>query len=306
MVCLVVHISLVSYSVVHLSYGVRDWDFPPENYIPLAKLVAAGHPFMLIAIIWSKTAFGVTLLRITDGWMKRTVWFLIITTNIFLGFSILIFYVQCRPVQATWDPRVKGVCWDRDAVIKYHIFSGAYSAAADFALALLPWRLVWHLQMRTKEKVGVGIAMSMGIFAGVASIIKTYELRNLYSGTLYDTISLMYWGPIETAAIMVASSIPVLRVLVRQVRSSAKQYYLADERTDCEGTGPKRKVAVLSRNQSRDDDRSDKSILDQATGGVLVTHEVSISSPDPKDQDSLGGYEMDVLQDCHIPANGHA
>ena len=38
-----------------------------------------------------------------------------------------------------------------------------YSAGTEFALALLPWKLIWKLQMKRKEKVGVAIAMSMGI-----------------------------------------------------------------------------------------------------------------------------------------------
>lgn len=38
-----------------------------------------------------------------------------------------------------------------------------YSAIMDFSLALIPWRLVWNLQMRPAEKVGVGIAMSLGL-----------------------------------------------------------------------------------------------------------------------------------------------
>lgn len=33
----------------------------------------------------------------------------------------------------------------------------------DFILALLPWRIIWGLQMKKKEKVGVALAMSMGI-----------------------------------------------------------------------------------------------------------------------------------------------
>ena len=33
----------------------------------------------------------------------------------------------------------------------------------DFVLALLPWKLIWKLQMKRKEKVGVALAMSMGI-----------------------------------------------------------------------------------------------------------------------------------------------
>ena len=38
-----------------------------------------------------------------------------------------------------------------------------YSAGTEFALALLPWKVIWNLQMKRKEKVGVAIAMSMGI-----------------------------------------------------------------------------------------------------------------------------------------------
>jgi hypothetical protein len=33
----------------------------------------------------------------------------------------------------------------------------------DIALALLPWQTIWKLQMKKREKIGVAIAMSMGI-----------------------------------------------------------------------------------------------------------------------------------------------
>lgn len=39
----------------------------------------------------------------------------------------------------------------------------ACSAFCDFALALLPWRLLLRFNMFNKEKIGVAIAMSMGI-----------------------------------------------------------------------------------------------------------------------------------------------
>ena len=33
----------------------------------------------------------------------------------------------------------------------------------DIALALLPWKLIWGLQMKKTEKMGVAVAMSCGI-----------------------------------------------------------------------------------------------------------------------------------------------
>ncbi|KAH7190701.1 hypothetical protein BKA60DRAFT_613140 [Fusarium oxysporum] len=262
--CLAVYISLVSYSVVHLNYGARDWDFPSKNLVPLVKLVAVGHPFMLTSIIWSKTAFGVTLLRITNGWMKWTVWFLIITTNIVLGLSILFFYVGCRPIQASWDPTVKGICWG-GAAIKYHIFSG-------------------------DEKEGEGRRWDCHEYGYL-----TYKLQDLYSGSQYDGVSVTYWSAVEAATTMIAASIPVLRVLVGHVRSSARQYHRTGE-----GTGSRRRslnhmVTLGAREQGQGDNQSDKSILNLAAGGVIIAHEVSDNYPDHRDQDSLGEYEMDTL-----------
>lgn len=39
----------------------------------------------------------------------------------------------------------------------------AYSAATDFTLALLPWAILWNLQMKRREKFGVAVAMSLGV-----------------------------------------------------------------------------------------------------------------------------------------------
>jgi hypothetical protein len=38
-----------------------------------------------------------------------------------------------------------------------------WAAIMDISLALLPWKVLWKLQMRFAEKIGVGVAMSLGI-----------------------------------------------------------------------------------------------------------------------------------------------
>lgn len=39
----------------------------------------------------------------------------------------------------------------------------AYSAIVDFVLALLPWNIILKLQMKRIEKIGVAVAMSLGL-----------------------------------------------------------------------------------------------------------------------------------------------
>jgi hypothetical protein len=39
----------------------------------------------------------------------------------------------------------------------------AYSGVCDLLFAILPWPIIWNLQMKRKEKFAVAVAMSMGV-----------------------------------------------------------------------------------------------------------------------------------------------
>lgn len=130
---------------------------------PLLVIMNVTGSFSVTAAIWSKTSFGITLLHLTEGWVKIVTWVIIVSMNIAMGLSALFPWVNCTPVQKAWDSSLPGTCWEPEVLVHYNLFSGVYSAVMDFALALLPWQFIWGLQMKKKEKVGVGVAMSMGI-----------------------------------------------------------------------------------------------------------------------------------------------
>lgn len=77
--------------------------------------------------------------------------------------SSLSTWVECSPPEKAWNSMVEGHCRDPSITVRYGIFNAAWCAWVDFALALLPWKLIWNLQLRTREKIGVGIAMSLGV-----------------------------------------------------------------------------------------------------------------------------------------------
>jgi hypothetical protein len=39
----------------------------------------------------------------------------------------------------------------------------AFSGAMDIVLAVLPWKIIWPLTMNKTEKIGVLLAMNMGV-----------------------------------------------------------------------------------------------------------------------------------------------
>jgi len=177
-VCITIESGLLSYATT-LGYGAHTWDIVP-NLDEIAKvllLLNVGGTFSVTAAIWSKTSFAVTLLRLTNGWTKGLVWFIIISMNIAMGLSALFIWVQCTPVEKAWKPFMVGAkCWAPTTLVYYNVFSASYSAVMDIALALLPWKLIWGLQMKKRERLGVAIAMSCGVFAGITAIIKTTKI----------------------------------------------------------------------------------------------------------------------------------
>lgn len=146
-----------------MGFGRRTIDINPNNILILAFYTSVAASISCFASTLSKISFGVTLLRLTTGKIRWSVWFCIGTLFLFMLPSAFITWIQCTPTAKAWNPTLEGTCWDATKTVNYGIFNAAWCAVADFYLALLPWTLIMGLQMRMREKIGVGIAMSMGV-----------------------------------------------------------------------------------------------------------------------------------------------
>lgn len=154
-------------TTVTIPYGLGSHmaDVPFQNYAIIGLLSNVNGTFAILASVWSKTAFAITLLRLMteSKWARGFLWFVIVTINIFMGLVALFQWVRCSPVSKSWDFLVEGTCWEPEIQVSFAMFASAWSAATDILLSFLPWKLVWNLQMKTKEKIGVAVAMSMGV-----------------------------------------------------------------------------------------------------------------------------------------------
>ncbi|KAK1760375.1 hypothetical protein QBC47DRAFT_396371 [Echria macrotheca] len=211
---------------VTLGDGQHTYNLSDPAVLPLLGLTGnISGTLSIAAACLSKTSFGVTLLRLcnaaTHRAMRWSIWVLLVSMNISLALSAVFIWAQCSPSAKNWYDRIPGTCWDPAAVAKYGLFSGIYSAFADFVLSFLPWPLIWGLQMQMREKIGVAVAMSMGVFAGLGAIAKALQLHNLSSGDFtYHESKIVIWGTVETAVTIMAASVPFLRILIVEATSS--------------------------------------------------------------------------------------
>jgi hypothetical protein len=179
--------NVVTSETVKVGYGRHTYDIPLDVLIGKLPLLAnIGGTFSILAAVWSKTSFAITLLRIAQGWMWAGIWCIIVSMNVAMGLSALFIWIQCTPIEKSWNPLIEGQCFEMDIIINFLIFSAAYSAAMDIVLALLPWKVILPLNMRKKEKIGVGVAMSMGLVAATTAIIKIVQIPRMKSGDICE------------------------------------------------------------------------------------------------------------------------
>ncbi len=74
---------------------------------------------------------------------------------------IPIFFTQCKPVHAAWDP-VLSLTKCRP-ITQQEFASVAINMALDLAVVVLPLPVVWSLRMPTRKKIAVSLMFSLGL-----------------------------------------------------------------------------------------------------------------------------------------------
>ncbi|KAJ0373542.1 hypothetical protein COL26b_008263 [Colletotrichum chrysophilum] len=221
--------------IIKSRFGRPGFPITIENITTLAIVGLSSITCSFVGQVWSKTAFAISLLRMCEGWKKAFVWFSIISMNILFAFASLSFWIGCVPLEKRWKPFGDGTCYDLKWVVSFGIF---VSGLLDLALAAIPWMILMRptpaeessgLTLSKKEKIGVSVALSMGVLAGIAAFVKASYMRSVNDTTgdfSHGGAQLAVWAAAETAITIMVATLPVLRVLLRD--TAVKTRYLPE------------------------------------------------------------------------------
>jgi uncharacterized RDD family membrane protein YckC len=138
--------------------------------------------------------------------------------NTIMNLVIVFSFVKCTPARKVWHSNLPGTCWNPLVATYYNVFAGAYSGLVDLILCVFAWTIIWKLSMRTREKIGVGIALTFGVFAAAAAGAKCFGMLGLSSqNRTLARVGIFIWSTVECAVTIMAASIPIMRILVLRV-----------------------------------------------------------------------------------------
>ncbi|KAL5119843.1 hypothetical protein ACEQ8H_002204 [Pleosporales sp. CAS-2024a] len=202
-------------------YVTQTWD---NRMHILITITSCGT---LIGQALSKTAFAVTLLKLTRNWAHSAyswvLWFCIVSMNTYMMAKVVAQWGKVcgsESYDVSWRLDFCMVPKTRDA---FKEGGNVYNVIMDFILAAFPWVLTWKLEMRKSEKIGLCITMSLGMFVAIIAAIRInwkdagnqkdawYFWRNAHSNIWYSS---------EIVGTIIVQCIPVLRPLLCNIHTS--------------------------------------------------------------------------------------
>ncbi|KAL8359072.1 hypothetical protein RB598_007775 [Gaeumannomyces tritici] len=178
---------------------------------------------LLLATPGSKTSFVITLGRISGPKLTAALWCATVSMNAFHAANLVVQWAQCTPLEKSWDLVVEGSCLPIGVNLGLSMGSAGTCFFLNHGRPWLCTKKVGEQRMPgiDKEKIGVCLAMSMGVLAAATAFAKVPKLQVLASTDFtLDGVDLVILASTEIAQTMVAASVPMLRTLVCDITAS--------------------------------------------------------------------------------------
>ncbi|OJJ50176.1 hypothetical protein ASPZODRAFT_13265 [Penicilliopsis zonata CBS 506.65] len=282
-----IYASIVTVSI-HAGYGRHASTLEPHELERAKFFNAVAFAPGILSFCLPKLAVVALLVRIMNPSRSQRIfmWTLVCGTGLAALCCVVILFAQCHPTRALWVDGIQGAkCWNASILVEYSIAVGCLSAAVDLYLAIYPILILVKLHMHRKKKIGLSIAMGLGVFACVMAIVKCSRLPSLYnrSDTTYASADVFIWTDIESNTIIIAACIPTLAPLIelllgkRALGSTDPYTPVSNERSNRNGSNKKdgSKVELSSRLKNRKDSLGDDeaTLTIQRQDDVIVQYE---------------------------------
>ncbi|KAF2458808.1 hypothetical protein BDY21DRAFT_363004 [Lineolata rhizophorae] len=187
-----------------------------DNLVSYSQIVWLSSIFYNACLGFIKMSVLALYMRLGDRLLRKLamIMFGVVACQCVANVASCIF--QCDPIPAAWDITItEKRCIDINA---FYLANAACNIFTDLLTYTLPIKMIFHLQIPQKQKIALGVILSLGLLACISSIIRiTFIPKMLTSPDATYVISdAMYWSVIETNIGILAASIPSFKALAKR------------------------------------------------------------------------------------------
>ncbi|CAK3920277.1 hypothetical protein AC579_6149 [Lecanosticta acicola] len=212
-----VQITIVYY-MADRTMGTHVWDISVQQLKNLVLVTSVDSVTYLIVLATAKIAILLFYLK-----LARERWFILATyaaMGVVVSYGIalacsLIF--ACTPLVRVWDVTVtEGHCINRG---KIYLATAGLNATTDIVILILPMPMIYKLQVKRIQKLGLLFIFSIGSTTMVTSMIRLCLMPPLVKATdmSWAILKPAIWICIESNLIVICGSLPILRLFLQNV-----------------------------------------------------------------------------------------
>ncbi|KAI9821279.1 MAG: hypothetical protein M1827_004015 [Pycnora praestabilis] len=300
---------------VNSGFGKHMIDLKHGPLVEALKMFYVAQIVYKMVVTLNKISILSLYLRIFIGQtFRRIVYGAIVFIAVSGAAFIVTTIVQCMPLAAAYDKTIKpATCINSTA---FWFTYAVINIITDVAILLLPSRQIKHLNLPTREKVGLFGVFTLGAFVCVTSIVRTTTL-NVSAKTpdpTWNDINSTTWTVVEANVGIVCACLPILKQPLQAIfprifstggtsHSRSGPNYVLESKTDTVNghsrtgsnyphwgnvDGNIMSSIMPGRNTTYAEGReSEERIIDDGGAGIIKTTEMSVSYGDSNSIPSL-------------------
>ncbi|KAK5695782.1 hypothetical protein LTR97_008202 [Elasticomyces elasticus] len=210
--------------------GLNKNDFPSVNAVGFSRVQYIGGPIYCLAILGFKVSLLASYLRLA-GFNRtyRQVLYVVIALVVInqLIYTFLLSFA-CRPIVSytlcqakQWNPALPGTCINQ---LPTYFGLGGSSLGFDVLIILLPFPILWRLQLDVQKKVALGALFALGFFVSIIQIIRIRTISKLQNYT--DSEPIIIWSIVEINLGVFIACTPSFAPLLKQFGKTVSHGYL--------------------------------------------------------------------------------
>ncbi|KAI4207934.1 MAG: hypothetical protein LQ346_000271 [Caloplaca aetnensis] len=221
--------------LVEFGGGRHIYCLPRGHIYPVLKWSLLAQICNVIGIGLVKISVCLCVLRLVDRARRRLsqfLWVLIAFVAASHFVQVLIFLIQCRPLNALWDPTVKGTCFSAHVVYTAGYTNYGLDALTDIVCACIPIFVIQRLQMNKRTKTALCLLMGLGVFTAGCAIAKCITLRALFDKDYtWAIIDPAVWTITEHYLGITVASMPALKPLFSKILDATTSHSSGSKRS---------------------------------------------------------------------------
>ncbi|KAF4455040.1 integral membrane protein Pth11-like [Fusarium austroafricanum] len=264
--------------------GRHLWALTPME---MEKITIITFAYVYI-YAWSVTVIKLSIIfyyyRIFG--MTWASWFAVFLTCAYWLINHIVLPLYCKPLHyywTQWSDINGGHCPVNEA--NFYLGIGIMNMIGDIVILIIPIPVVWELQMRRPQKIGLVLIFLLGSFVCIASIIRLTTIAHL-TKTLdisWAKSDVFIWSAVEPSVGIISGCLPTLRVMFMQVL-----HRLGYKSGHGESNGqPSGGLSIRHSRRAYADGTDASNCVRTNIGGIKVQRDVWIGIDNSKPEDEL-------------------